>query len=294
MENRKSSRKSKWLGKILHREGSVTPVSAASSLQSQQKASSTREKVHDVIPTEPKLEPKLVLKEPRSHVEQPSVTEAQKSRQRVEQPTPIQNDVTPESDASNERIELSRPRDGPHLPISTAGASKASNAGTLTAPLTARNDDGKGKSPNFKDSDQKKIPLLLNTDASIKNAGLWEKAYIQSSEDGKTKALFEQYEAVLEDSSLESFRGATFPRQMAALVQSRIEIMKKKQWMLQWDQKSIVVRDQAARIVKFVQTFQSLGNAIAQIDPVHAGIPWAGVCAILNVSNLLMLICYLS
>lgn len=46
-----------------------------------------------------------------------------------------------------------------------------------------------------------------------------------------------------------------------------------------------MIRDQAERIVKFVQTFSSIGTAIAQIDPVHVGIPWAGVCAILNVSR---------
>jgi hypothetical protein len=62
--------------------------------------------------------------------------------------------------------------------------------------------------------------------------------------------------------------------------------MKQKQWVLQWDQKSIVVRDQVERIVNPVQTFSKLGTTIAQFDPVHVGIPWAGVCAILTVRTL--------
>ncbi|EHK99410.1 putative Ecotropic viral integration site 5 protein like protein [Glarea lozoyensis 74030] len=67
-----------------------------------------------------------------------------------------------------------------------------------------------------------------------------------------------------------------------AKIASRLEVMKSKQWTFQWDRRSVAVWDQAERIVKFVQTFQTLGTGIAQLDPIHAGIPWAGVCALLN------------
>lgn len=119
----------------------------------------------------------------------------------------------------------------------------------------------------------------------MKNDGLWEKAYTQLSENDKHKVLLEEYEAVLEDSASNRPAGTSFPTRMNAFVEEKLNIMKQKQWVLQWDQKSFVIRDQAERIVKFVQTFSSIGTAIAQIDPVHVGIPWAGVCAVLNVST---------
>lgn len=118
----------------------------------------------------------------------------------------------------------------------------------------------------------------------MRSAHLWEKAYSQFSEDAKRKDIFNEYEAILEESSPPSKSEMSFPKQMEAAVQFQINKMKQKQWVLQWDQKSIVVRDQAERIVKFVQTFSSLGSTIASIDPIHAGIPWAGVCVILTVS----------
>jgi len=56
---------------------------------------------------------------------------------------------------------------------------------------------------------------------------------------------------------------------MKANVQNAINIMKQMQWVLQWDKKSIVIRNQAKKIMKFVRTFSALGDAIAQIDPIQ-------------------------
>jgi hypothetical protein len=118
----------------------------------------------------------------------------------------------------------------------------------------------------------------------MQSADLWEKAYTQLSQNPKHKDLLVKYEAILEESSPPQVSSDSFPRKMETSVQRQVDVMKKKQWTLQWNQKPIVIREQAERIVKFIQTFSSLGTAIAQIDPVHIGIPWAGVCAILTVS----------
>lgn len=39
---------------------------------------------------------------------------------------------------------------------------------------------------------------------------------------------------------------------------------------------------QAERIVKLDQAFSNIATAVAQIDPIHLEIPWAGVCAVLG------------
>lgn len=48
----------------------------------------------------------------------------------------------------------------------------------------------------------------------------------------------------------------------------------------------VSVRAFFAQIASAVQRFVSVGDILAQIDPVHVGIPWAGVRMILLVSNL--------
>ena len=47
--------------------------------------------------------------------------------------------------------------------------------------------------------------------------------------------------------------------------------------------KEIVLYEQLSKIYKAVQGFKELGGTIAGLDPVHAGLPWAGVCFIVQV-----------
>jgi hypothetical protein len=46
----------------------------------------------------------------------------------------------------------------------------------------------------------------------------------------------------------------------------------------------VVVRDVIRKIVKWVEHFQVIGDTIAQIDPAHSALPWAGVQLVLQVS----------
>ncbi|KAL2842090.1 ankyrin repeat-containing domain protein [Aspergillus pseudodeflectus] len=58
--------------------------------------------------------------------------------------------------------------------------------------------------------------------------------------------------------------------------------MEKRQWKLVFWHHEIVVREKVDRIVQGFRLFEGIGSAIASLDPVHAGIPWAGVCALLQ------------
>jgi hypothetical protein len=283
MEPKKPSRKSKWLSKLLHREG---PASTH-----QPPRLSSNQDVLGVLTNDPKPEPEPILPAGNHQENITLSTQVEVVNRFADQAPPATSSKTsiiPNPYDLKEPAVLPEPHRQSQLSVRTEKTTKVSNTVALVAPATLSTDDGKGKSPNLQVEKRTKIPLLLNTDASLQNAGLWEKAYTQLSDDEKNADLFNKYETILEDSSLGTPKGTTFPKQMAAFVRSRIEIMEQKQWMLQWDQKSIVVRDQAERIVKFVQTFQNLGTAIAQIDPIHVGIPWAGVCAVLNVSTCLV------
>ncbi|KAN0120216.1 hypothetical protein V8E51_002424 [Hyaloscypha variabilis] len=181
-----------------------------------------------------------------------------------------------------------QPKPGPMTGFQVPGKKKedlkAPTVAILSAPAVDTRKSAKGSSRTRKAEfkDEEVMPRILDPKESMYSAGLWEKTYTQMSDNEKYKELFIQYKAILDENSPSKAKKASFPQKMEANVQKQISVMKQKQWVLQWDKKSIVIRDQAERIVKFVQTFSALGDTIAQIDPIHVGIPWAGVCAILT------------
>lgn len=78
---------------------------------------------------------------------------------------------------------------------------------------------------------------------------------------------------------------STVQKQMEDVVRKKMEVMTNKQWVLQWGPISVNVRKQVERIVKVVQIFADLASRAASLDPLHAGLAWAGICVILPVSD---------
>jgi hypothetical protein len=74
-------------------------------------------------------------------------------------------------------------------------------------------------------------------------------------------------------------------KQMAALVEAKLTAMSDRQWRFNFGNNTIQVRDQVDRIVKLVMVAKDFASTAAALDPVHAGLPWAGVCMLLPVSG---------
>ena len=72
-------------------------------------------------------------------------------------------------------------------------------------------------------------------------------------------------------------------KQMLALVTKQLAAMNSRQWRISLGRKSIEIRHEVDRILKIVTVAKEFGTSLASIDPVHAGIPWAGVCVLLPV-----------
>ncbi|KAM0703990.1 hypothetical protein Q7P35_008996 [Cladosporium inversicolor] len=55
---------------------------------------------------------------------------------------------------------------------------------------------------------------------------------------------------------------------------------------IEWTYKGrqISLHDQADKVLRFLDTFKSVGDIIANIDPVHVGLPWAGIRIILEIA----------
>ena len=62
--------------------------------------------------------------------------------------------------------------------------------------------------------------------------------------------------------------------------------MNSHQWRINLGDKSIKIREQADRIIKVVLVVKDLISSAASLDPIHAGLPLAGVCMLLPVSEL--------
>lgn len=79
--------------------------------------------------------------------------------------------------------------------------------------------------------------------------------------------------------------------QMSALVGKKLAIMEQKQWRMKTlSGKPVVIREQIDRIVKIVLVAKDFGSSLASMDPIHAGLPWAGVCMLLPVSQFMLAI----
>jgi hypothetical protein len=119
---------------------------------------------------------------------------------------------------------------------------------------------------------------------------LWKQAYDQIGSDKDTASLMQEYERIVARTSTTKKKNTPskvvgVQEQMAVVVEERMQVMTNKQWILQWGQKSIKVRDQVERIIKVIQALSGLGSAAASLDPTHAGLVWAGVCVVLPVSK---------
>jgi hypothetical protein len=55
-------------------------------------------------------------------------------------------------------------------------------------------------------------------------------------------------------------------------------------WEVKVGNKTIALRDKIDKVVGLINKSRAIGTTIASIDPVHAGLPWAAVCAIFGIA----------
>jgi hypothetical protein len=58
---------------------------------------------------------------------------------------------------------------------------------------------------------------------------------------------------------------------------------KAKRWTWTYRGRQIYLFEQADKVVRLLDRFKAVGDIVANVDPVHVGLPWAGVRAILEV-----------
>lgn len=63
------------------------------------------------------------------------------------------------------------------------------------------------------------------------------------------------------------------------------EVCESKRWRWTVDGKEIILRDEADKVVRWLDRFKSVGDVAANADPMHIGLPWAGIRVLLEVTT---------
>lgn len=111
---------------------------------------------------------------------------------------------------------------------------------------------------------------------------LWKEAWEKLGAKKETEEAVTRFDAIL-NSYATLPAEATTQEKMSSIIKDKVKVMEDKQWKFQFGEKSIKVGDQAKKIVEAISVVKDLESSIASMDPVHAGIPWAGVCILLPV-----------
>jgi hypothetical protein len=115
---------------------------------------------------------------------------------------------------------------------------------------------------------------------------LWQRAYDKLSSDGKN-TTWKEYCNLLETTNMKDDKNTerVLGVQVADGVRQSMKAMADKQWVVNLRSKHIKIREQVDRIVQVIQMVSGLGSAVAGLDPLHAGLAWAGICVVLPVNK---------
>jgi len=88
----------------------------------------------------------------------------------------------------------------------------------------------------------------------------------------------EAYEQILADVP----EGSSLEQKMMVVIERELLIVTNKQWKIRIRGRQVVIRDLVDKAVGIFEKFKPIGSAATSIDPIHAGIPFAGVCTLLE------------
>lgn len=122
------------------------------------------------------------------------------------------------------------------------------------------------------------------------NTDLWSRVYDSfSRKNPKLDAAFREIlssEALSPKVATSSGDAATTEREMSELVRREVDRMERREWRIDFGTKSIRIRTQVDRILKILSFVKDLSTQAAGLDPVHAGLPVAGLYLILSVVSI--------
>ncbi len=122
---------------------------------------------------------------------------------------------------------------------------------------------------------------------SLPQVDLWENAYDKLS--AKKGDLVDSWKLVLaKNAGIKE--DLPLREKISAVIDRELLKINNRQWKIRIFpmQNAVAVRKLVNKIVHVFEKLKDLGSAAASIDPVHAGIPFAGICVLVPVGDLQM------
>ncbi|KAH0559465.1 hypothetical protein GP486_004019 [Trichoglossum hirsutum] len=114
---------------------------------------------------------------------------------------------------------------------------------------------------------------------------LWDRAYENLCRENE-ELVNDYNKALVSEPGIDSVDSLDDPltreEQMSRFINKKLADMKEKQWRIRLGSKSVGVRNQVDHIVKVVMVAKDIAPTPTTVNPVHAGLPWAGVCILLT------------
>ncbi|MCJ1378245.1 hypothetical protein MMC17_001342 [Xylographa soralifera] len=138
-------------------------------------------------------------------------------------------------------------------------------------------------SPSFHQESRKVAPKPVDAVDGAKEPGehlgldLWSQAFQKLRE--RKPDVAKSFEKLLREAPHVS---GTLEEQIAAVTNANIRRMTESQWRIKWGARNYLLRGILDRIISAIQVaVKDLGGPLSNLDPIHIGIPFAGVCILL-------------
>jgi hypothetical protein len=116
-------------------------------------------------------------------------------------------------------------------------------------------------------------PVLSKQSASGTPArDLWDKARLRLS--GEDEEIICRYWSAGVDS---------VPEALLKAAKAKQKICDDERWNFQFKGYTVSLRDTADKVIIWLEKFKAIGDIAVNADPVHAGLPWAGIRLLLQV-----------
>lgn len=73
--------------------------------------------------------------------------------------------------------------------------------------------------------------------------------------------------------------------QALAAAQEKQRLCLEKRWRFTFAGKEFILKDEADKVVSLLNRFKAVGDVAVNADPIHAGLPWAGIRLLLEVGS---------
>jgi hypothetical protein len=111
--------------------------------------------------------------------------------------------------------------------------------------------------------------------SSLPSRDLWGEALQRLSE--KDRAL------VLKHFSAGSTNATSMLDALLITAKHKRELCEDKRWNFQFKGHTVRLRDTADKVIVWLDKFKQVGDIAVNVDPIHAGLPWAGIRFLLQV-----------